>query len=289
MLKWMFYYRGHSGDFDEWEALGNPGWGWKGVEPYFKRAEKFIGQGNDANIYGTESKMGVEQNRFRYQADDIVLRALKERGYKLGEVNGAEEDEGFWARAVQSTTLGWRAGTYNSFVRPLLDEKDIKVLTYTLAKEVVFDEKDKLKAKGIKVERFGEELEYNAKKEVILSAGAIGSAQILMLSGIGPKAELAKNGIQSRIDLPVGKNLQDHIHLPFQFHVGSDEDLTLSPFMAMNPVNIFNYVVNGSGPLAYNNLGANGAWHSPLAKGEKRPGTDSLFSCFSDCLIFYCA
>ena len=126
------------------------------VEPYFKRAEKFIGQGNDANIYGTEGKMGVEQNRFRYQADDIVLRALKERGYKLGEVNGAEEDEGFWARAVQSTTLGWRAGTYNSFVRPLLDEKDIKVLTYTLAKEVVFDEKDKLKAKGIKVERFGE-------------------------------------------------------------------------------------------------------------------------------------
>ncbi len=270
MLNWMHYFRGHSGDFDEWEKLGNPGWGWKDVEPYFRSAEKFVGN-DKRGIYGKDGRLSVEEARFRYKADEFVFDAIKELGFPIGDVNGKEESEGFWERTVAATNMGWRAGTYNGFVRPLLGKKDIRVLTYATAKEVILDGNV---AKGVKVERFGEEeLSYYARKEVILSAGAIGSAQILMLSGIGPAKELKKHGIPLKKDLPVGENLQDHCLTIAAFAVADQERITVSPFLAYNPLNVYNYTVNGDGPMTYNGLGVNGVWHTKHAKKEKRPGT----------------
>jgi choline dehydrogenase len=107
MLNWMFYFRGHSKDFDEWEELGNPGWGWKDVLPHFKNAERFRGDGDDGGIYGTEGKFSIEKSRFKFAVEDIVLGALGSLGFKIGDVNGKEEDGGVW----ETNTVAMNSGS----------------------------------------------------------------------------------------------------------------------------------------------------------------------------------
>ncbi len=208
----------------------------------------------------------------RYPVDDYALTAFAELGFPVGEVNGAEENEGFWERTTAATENGRRAGTYKSFVEPILKSADIDVLPFAVASKVLVENGN---AVGVRVERFGHTLDFFSRKEVVLSAGAIGSPQILMLSGIGPKDELQKHGIDILKELPaVGRNLQDHPIVGAQFHVPSgEEQLSLSPFDTFNPANYLDYYLHGAGPLSYNLLGVNGVWHSKLVTKSDRPGT----------------
>ena len=152
--------------------------------------------------------------------------------------------------------------------------RHVQVLTYALASKVLLERGE---ATGVGVERFGQNLAYFARKEVVLSAGSIGSPQILMLSGIGPRVEVEKHGILLQRDLPVGKNLQDHCKPMVTFDVAeaaatTDKEVTQNSFMKMNPLNYFDYFLRGQGVLAHNNLGIHGVFHTPLAKPEDRPG-----------------
>ena len=124
----------------------------------------------------------------------------------MGDVNGATEDRGFYDPTQMSVTHGWRMGTYRSFVEPIVGQPGvhIDVLTFSQAKKILFKGKN---AVGVSVDRFGETLNYRAKNEVIVSGGAIGSPQLLLLSGVGPKAHLKDQGIPLVADLPVGENL----------------------------------------------------------------------------------
>ena len=274
MMNYMIYFRGHSGDYDEWEQMGNSGWGWKDVQPHFKAIERFIGR-DEEGVYGNSGRLAVEKRRHSYPIEDHIYEALREMGYKIGDVNGKLEDEGFFDTTAVALDHGWRAGTYKSFVEPILALTDIEVLTYSLAKQVILDGTT---AKGVKVERFGQELVYHAKNEVIVSAGSIGSAQLLMLSGIGPTEELEKHGIPQVKELPVGQNLQDHCLVMGQFELDADDSMLMDPLYTMYPSNYIQYYTNSSGPFASNNLGLNGIIHTKAVKKTDRPGTFAFYN-----------
>ena len=140
-----------------------------------------------------------------------------------------------------------------------------------MASQLILDKTNS--ARGIKVDRFGQELQYFASREVILSAGAIGTPQLLMLSGIGPRDELKKYNIRQVADLPVGKNLQDHCMVMQQVRIHNpEESMTMSSTALLSPLNSFEFWTNGTGPLTNNGMGINAVMSSPNNKGRQRPG-----------------
>ena len=168
----------------------------------------------------------------------------------------------------------------NAFHRSYVanNRNNIDVMTYSMASRILLDKTNS--AKGINVERFGQELQYFASREVILSAGAIGTPQLLMLSGIGPKEELEKYKIRQVVDLPVGKNLQDHCMVIQSVRIHKPEgSMTLESMTYINPLYIYQFWTNGSGPLTNNGMGVVGVMSSPLNKGKKRPGKQIKNSC----------
>lgn len=156
----------------------------------------------------------------------------------------------------------------------------LNVLTYAHVTKVIMKEKVAI---GIEVERFGQTLKYLALNEVVLSAGAIGSPQILMLSGIGPKAHLEKLEITVEADLPVGDNLQDHIMIPTP--VEANAAITTSPFTSVNPLNYLQLLLSNSGPLQDNGVGALGIIHTSLSD-KIRPDLEFHMAAFSYALDF---
>ena len=144
-------------------------------------------------------------------------------------------------------------------------------MTYSMASQLILDKTNS--ARGIKVDRFGQELQYFASREVILSAGAIGTPQLLMLSGIGPRDELKKYNIRQVAELPVGKNLQDHCMVMQQVRIHNpEESMTMSSTALLSPLNSFEFWTNGTGPLTNNGMGINAVMSSPNNKGRQRPG-----------------
>ena len=163
-----------------------------------------------------------------------------------------------------------RQGTYKSFVEPILGKKKITVLTFATVTKILFSQKKITKAIGVEVEHFGKNLTYLNKKEIAVCAGAVGSPQLLMVSGIGPKGHLSDLGIDVVADLPVGDNLMDHLTVPYYYSTDS-RSLTLDAFGAINPYYWYHYLVHGTGPHADNGLGTIGFIHTPANKEVKRP------------------
>ena len=151
---------------------------------------------------------------------------------------------------------------------------NIDVMTYSMASSLLLD--DRNIARGINVERFGQGFRYLASKEVILSAGAIGTPQLLMLSGIGPKEELKKYKIRQVADLPVGKNLQDHCMVMQSVRIHKPEEyMTMHAGMFLNPFNSIEFWTNGTGPLTNNGMGINAVMSTSKNKGKERPGNQT--------------
>jgi choline dehydrogenase-like flavoprotein len=269
MMNAMVYVRGHSKDYDEWEEMGNPGWSFKDVLPYFKKSERFEGDlKNKEKFHGIGGRLTVEAATYTYPIEKIVLEALKDIGHTTGDVNGEQENGGVFEPSQQTTSNGRRLGTYNSFVLPILNSTNITVLTYGIVEKVLMDSN---KAYGVILEQFGQTLHYHVKKEVILSAGAIGSPQILMLSGVGPKDHLENLDITLKEDLPVGQNLQDHCLVNQPMQVGHSERLTAHPLQSINPLSQFDFWSKGIGPLTSNYLGTSGFFHTKINKDPIRP------------------
>ncbi|XP_055698392.1 glucose dehydrogenase [FAD, quinone]-like [Phlebotomus papatasi] len=245
----MNYIRGNRRDYDQWEAKGNPGWGWKDVLYYFKKSE---GNQNtevsDAHGGKFHNKNGPLKVSFFANTEPLKLvfpEAAKDLGYKyLTDFNG-EEHLGFGI-AQGSAADGVRMSTARAFLIPAKDRPNLHVVKNAHALNIEFDGKT---ATGVKVKLNSKKvLVAKAKKEVIISGGAINTPHILMLSGIGPKDQLKEHGIPLVMDLPVGKNLQDHVVVPlfFQFHKSSA--VAKSP-EAMGEV-LYKYLLNRSGPLS---------------------------------------
>ncbi len=268
MLNWQIYVRGHPADYDEWEQLGNEGWGYKDVLPYFKKSEKFVGSLSNAaeKHHGRSGPMGVQETAHLPGIDEVHLEAWQELGHEVGDPN--VDGVGFFHKLQVTQSGGWRMGVYRSYVEPLLAEgdDDITVLPYATVTGLQFDGDA---VTGVWLDRFGEKLLYRSSKEVVLSAGAIGSPQILMLSGVGPEQHLKQVGIAVRKDLPVGENLQDHVVTQLVYGT-KRAGLTLTPLAIFNPINYLRALM-GSGPLIGNAAGVNGFIFTGTDPKERRP------------------
>lgn len=215
----MLYVRGHRRDYDHWARLGNPGWSYDEVLPYFRKAEhnetwrnEFHGQGGPLNVAELRSPSSLNQ-RF--------LQAAQNQGLPLnGDYNGAEQFGAFMYQVTHKN--GERCSAAKGYLTPHLSRPNLKVMTQVLTEKVLLEQG---RAIGVKARVDGTVQEIRARREVILSAGAFGSPQLLQLSGIGPGAWLQQHGIATQVDLPgVGENLQDHIDYVFTYRTRSDTD-----------------------------------------------------------------
>ena len=212
----MIYARGHASDYDDWAARGNPGWAFEDVLPYFKRAEHNE-RGADA-FHGTGGPLNVADLRSPNPVLADFFAAAQQAGHTLNpDFNGAEQ-EGVGAYQVTHRD-GERFSAAKAYLTPHLGRPNLQVFTDALVMRVLTtrDDGGQLRADGIEFQGRGgrgplQTLRLNPGGEVLLSAGAFGSPQLLMLSGIGPAEHLAEHGIVVQHDLPgVGANLHDHI------------------------------------------------------------------------------
>lgn len=204
----MLYIRGNKQDYEEWQALGNEGWGYEDVLPYFKEIETAKIDGVDADFRGTHGEMSVMYAPFRSALTDFFVAAAKESGHDIVDYNGPNQ---LGVSYMQTNLLnGRRHSAASAFIHPIYKKrKNLHVVTSAMVTKVLMDESTKT-AVGVAFERDGQTYTVYAKKEVILSAGALRSPQLLMLSGIGPKEQLDALNINVIKDLPVGKRFYDH-------------------------------------------------------------------------------
>ena len=203
----LLYVRGQPEDFDHWAQLGNKGWAWADVLPCFKRAESW--RGDYANgVRGTDGPLTVSPSRLKREVVDKWLEAAVAAGYRRTDDYNGEDQEG--VSYFQLTIRGGRrCSSAVAYLKPARERANLKVIPNAQAMRVVIEEG---RATGVEAEIDGVVTTIHARVEVILSAGAIGSPQILMLSGIGAGDELSAHGIEVVADRPgVGKNLQDHL------------------------------------------------------------------------------
>jgi choline dehydrogenase len=222
----LVYVRGNALDFDGWEAEGAAGWGYRDVLPYFKRAERRAGGGDEYR--GAEGRLATRRGLLENPLNGAWLEAGHQAGYALtADMNGFRQ-EGF-GEMDMTVGGGRRCSAANAYLRPAMGRRNLSVRTHALATRVLFDGR---RAVGVRYERGGRSHEVHARREVIICAGSINTPQLLKLSGVGPARELAGCGIEVVHELPgVGENLQDH--LEFYFQVACREPVTLYSQMSI--------------------------------------------------------
>ncbi|MGF1712649.1 choline dehydrogenase [Vibrio kagoshimensis] len=224
----MVYVRGHACDYDEWEENGATGWNYQACLPYFRKAETWS-KGAD-QYRGGNGPLGT------CNGNDMALNPLyqafidagKDAGYPETKDYNGYQQEGFGPMHM-TVDKGVRASTSNAYLRRALKRSNLTLMKGIVARKVLLQTQDsqETKAVGIEFEKSGKVQTVHANKEVISSAGSIGSVQLLQLSGIGPKAVLDAANVEVVHDLPgVGENLQDHLEVYFQYHC--KEDITLN-------------------------------------------------------------
>ncbi|MFT7107396.1 MAG: choline dehydrogenase [Yoonia sp.] len=206
-LNGLLYVRGQPQDYDRWRQMGNTGWGWDEVLPLFKRAEKNE-RGAD-EFHGDQGPLSVSDMRIQRPITDAWVAAAQAAGYKFNPDHNGADQEGVGFFQLTSRN-GRRCSAAVAYLNPVKSRDNLQIITHAQVEKVVIEGK---RATGvIYTDRSGNKQTVTARKEIVLSGGAINSPQILMLSGIGEAAQLAENGIEVVQDLPgVGKNMQDHL------------------------------------------------------------------------------
>ncbi|KAM3963992.1 glucose dehydrogenase [FAD, quinone] [Aphomia sociella] len=209
VLNAMLYIRGNKRDYDNWEKLGNAGWSYKDVLPYFLKSEDMrIPEYEKDPYHSTGGPLTVEYFGYEQPITRKILEAGQQLGYNILDVNGAYQT-GF-TRSHATVRNGLRCSTAKAFLRPAGKRPNLHVSVHSLVEKVLIDEHKK--AYGVQFMKHGQQRIVKASKEVILSTGAIQTPQLLMLSGIGDANHLKELGIYPIVNLPgVGKNLQDHV------------------------------------------------------------------------------
>ncbi|ODM97397.1 Glucose dehydrogenase [FAD, quinone] [Orchesella cincta] len=192
------------------QITGDDSWGYTGVLPYFKRTETFSGTSNDPDARGHEGELRIRKPSYIGLSEDWI-RAGQELGYPFVDLNGRHED-GFGILQYP-IYKGIRQSTYAAFLLPYHKSPRLTIRRYALVRKLLFRDHTNM-VFGVEYLRHGRIETAIATREVILTAGTLGSSKLLMLSGIGPRAHLEELGIPVRSDLPVGHTLQDHLAVP---------------------------------------------------------------------------
>jgi choline dehydrogenase len=203
----MIYARGHRSDYDNWVALGNPGWSYEEVLPLFKKSENNELHRNSP-FHGVDGPLNVANLRSPSPLNEVFLQACQSLGIPYNpDVNGADHYGCYRAQVTQKD--GERLSVAAAFIHPHVDRPNLEVRTRAHTARVLFEQR---RAIGVEYHRGGTTAGVRARRELILSAGAVGTPQILMASGVGPGDHLHELGIAPVLALPgVGQNLQDHI------------------------------------------------------------------------------
>ncbi|PSN57087.1 Glucose dehydrogenase [FAD, quinone] [Blattella germanica] len=250
VLNTMLYIRGNRRDFDQWESLGNPGWGYDDILKYFLKSQDQRNPYLAKNKYhATGGYLTVQDSPWNSPIGIGLLQAGVELGYEHRDING-EKQTGF-ALFQYTMRRGYRCSSAKAFLRPVRLRKNLHVALWSHATKVLVD-KDMKRAFGVEFIRNGKHQVVLAKREVILSAGALGSPHLLMLSGVGPAGHLQEKNIRVVHDSPgVGQNLQDHIAIGgLTFLV--DYPITVNLDRVCNLNSALRYAVRGDGPLTSN-------------------------------------
>lgn len=261
----LIYIRGQKADFDDWERLGATGWGYDGVLPFFKRSECYSGAAGP--FHSNAGELGVSDLRNDHPYCDAWVAAAQQAGHPYNpDFNGAQ-DSG--VGPYQLTVKGhWRSSSADAFLYPVLARPNLTVLTDVTVSRVLFEGD---RATGVEWLQGAEKRSARCDGEVLLSAGALQSPQLLQLSGIGPEDVLRRAGVRVRLHAPgVGANLQDH----YQARV----IVRLKKRMSLNDDtrNLFKLMHMGAqwlfaqrGPLTVSAGQVGGMIRSPVAKDER--------------------
>jgi choline dehydrogenase len=214
----MIYMRGQSRDYDLWRQMGNSGWAWDDVLPYFKQHQDQMALEasgfNDLHSAGGEWR--IEKPRISWEILDAFRDAAEQAGIpKIDDFNRGDNEGCGYFHVNQKSGIRWN--TSKAFLRPVKNRKNLQIATNAVAQWLTLDRK---RVTGVAYTREGVPLTAKARREVILATGSIGSPQLLQVSGVGPGAHLQKHGITVLHDLPgVGENLQDHLQIRCAYKV----------------------------------------------------------------------
>lgn len=248
VINYMMYLRGNHRDFDNWANMGNPGWDFESVLPYFKKSEDYRGTRHvhTASYHGFGGPLTTDDKLWYSPILHSILAAGKHLGFDIIDANGPEHI-GF---SVPEMTIrdGWRWTTGEAYLRPISQRENLHVVLNAHVHKVLFDKHKR--ALGVRFVHNGKFRIAIAKNEVILSAGAVGSPHLLMLSGIGPAKQLHQHGIEVLVDVPgVGENLQDHVSI-FGLTWTTNPGYSINLFTWASLKNIKDYIFNRRGPYS---------------------------------------
>jgi choline dehydrogenase len=241
----MIYMRGQARDYDHWRQLGLNGWGWDDVLPYFKKHEHHFLGASDAHATGGEWR--IEAARLRWDLLETFCDAAEQAGVKrIPDFNTGDNEGSCYFHVNQKRGRRWSAA--RGFLKPVLERANLRLETGCLVEGVELDGR---RATGVRWRQEGETRRARATREVILAAGSVGSTQILLLSGVGPAAQLHMLGIPVVLDKPgVGENLQDHLQLRLIYKVTGARTLNEIYYARFGKVGMaLDYALRRRGPL----------------------------------------
>lgn len=246
----MVYSRGHPLDYDEWAAMGNPGWSFREVLPYYLRSENNVDY-RHSPYHGTEGEMHISHVRQYSPMIKPFLAATESLGFpRCEDFNGCMDPEGFDVRQ-NALHKGRRVSGVTAFLKPVMQRSNLTVLTECFVNKIEIDAGH---ATAVNAQRNGQKLSIKANREIILSAGAYGSPALLLHSGVGDAEALNALGIAVKQHLPsVGKNLHDHPSAVVQMATDNSDSYGISwKALPRNALSVFQYLLFRSGQIAGN-------------------------------------
>ncbi|XP_046388270.1 glucose dehydrogenase [FAD, quinone]-like [Ischnura elegans] len=263
-LNYALYVRGHRQDFDSWASDGNEGWSYSDVLPYFKKSEKQSGEFKHDSIYhSTEGEWFVSDAPSVSVMAEEIIAAAKELGMERIDVNNGGKGVGFML-AQANLEKGARCSAETAMLKKVNKQSNLKVIANARVEKILFENYNK--AKGVTYSKMGKKYLAKVAKEIILSAGAIETPKLLMISGIGPKDHLKSLEIPALLDLPVGKNLQDHITTGTDLVFLNETLVSLTSFAS--PLAAAQYLSEGKGPWVTLACETIGFLHSSLSDSK---------------------
>ncbi|MGE8437887.1 MAG: GMC family oxidoreductase [Pseudomonas palmensis] len=242
----MIYMRGQARDYDHWAEQGNTGWAWNDVLPLFKASENHFGGASE--LHGNAGEWRVERQRYSWAILDAFREAAAQSGIaSIDDFNGGDNQGCGYFQVNQRSGVRWNAA--KAFLRPVRHRPNLTVLTGVEVDKVLLDNG---RASAVQARWQGSEQRYQARREIILCAGAVGSPGILQRSGIGPRPLLERLGIPVLHELPgVGGNLQDHLQLRLIYKVSNVRTLNQVANTHWGKLGMgLRYLYDRSGPLA---------------------------------------
>ena len=246
----MIYMRGQAQDYDLWRQYGNPGWAWNDVLPYFMKHEDQLALAAEdlEGVHGQGGEWRVEKPRISWDILDAWAEAAEQAGIpRVKDFNRGDNEGTSYFQVNQKSGIRWN--TAKGFLKPVLNRKNLSIVTHATAQRLIVQGR---KVTGIDILRNRIPMKLGARREVILAAGAIGSPQLLQLSGIGPGHLLAQHGIEPVVEnAEVGQNLQDHLQIRCAYKVSGVKTLNENSQTLFQKAKIaLEYAVMRSGPMS---------------------------------------